>query len=64
MKGMGNLESTIPDPEHVNGSIHFIGTLDVNARPEPIEWTASSSAVLKSAVCPSSAPPAATAPSK
>ncbi len=62
MKGMGNLESSIPDPEHVNGSIHFIGTLDVNAHPEPIEWTATSSAVLKSAVCPSSAPPTANAP--
>lgn len=63
MKGMGNLESNFPDPEHVNGSIHFIGTLDVNARPEPIEWTTTSSAVLKSATCPAAAP-AAAPPSK
>src|SRR5215472_16842884 len=27
MKGMGNLESSVPDLEHVTGSIHFIGTL-------------------------------------
>lgn len=63
MKGMGNLQSDFPDAEHVNGSIHFVGTMDVNAHPEPIEWTATSSAVFKSATCPSDAP-AAPAPAK
>jgi hypothetical protein len=63
MKGMGNLESTIPDLEHVTGSIHFVGTLDINAHPEPIEWTTTSSAVFKSATCPNNAAPAPAGPS-
>ena len=63
MKGMGNLESSFPDLEHVTGSIHFLGTLDVDRRSQPIEWTTTSSAVFKTAECPKnpaqSAPPAA-----
>jgi len=58
MKGMGNLESTFPDLEHVTGSIHFLGTLDVNAHPQPIEWTTTSNAVFKSAQCGNNAAPA------
>lgn len=59
MKGMGNLESTFPDLEHVNGSIHFLGTLDVDRKAQPIEWTTTSNAVFKTAQCPNNpAPPA------
>jgi hypothetical protein len=68
MKGMGNLESTVPDLEHVNGSIHFIGTLDVNGHPQPIEWTTTSTAVFKGEQCgrksTSAAPQASSASSK
>jgi len=58
MKGMGNLESSFPDLEHVTGSMHFIGTLGVDAHAQPIEWTTTSSAVFKTAQCPNNAPPA------
>jgi len=51
MRGMGNLESTFPDLEHVSGSIHFMGTLDVDRKAQPIEWTTTSSAVFKAAQC-------------
>src|SRR5215475_7326512 len=51
MKGLGNLESTFPDLEHVTGSIHFVGTLDVNGHAQPIEWTTSSSSVFNGAEC-------------
>lgn len=64
MKGMGNLETTFPDLEHVNGSIHFVGSLDVNGHGQPIEWTTSSNAVFKSATCPNNASPAPQAPAK
>jgi hypothetical protein len=58
MKGMGSLESSIPDLEHVTGSIHFVGTLDVEGHAQPIEWTTSSSAVFKGAECVNNAPKA------
>jgi hypothetical protein len=65
MKGMGSLESNIPDLEHVNGSIHFVGTLLVDQHSEPIEWTATSNALFKSAQCANNPAPAAPAnPSK
>ena len=63
MKGMGNLESTFPDLEHVNGSIHFLGTLDVDRKAQPIEWTTTSSAVFKAAQC-SNSPAQPASPSK
>jgi len=63
MKGMGNLESTFPDLEHVNGSIHFVGTLDVDRKAQPIEWTTTSSAVFKTAQCSNNSAPEP-APSK
>ena len=59
MKGMGNIESSIPDLEHVNGTIHFVGTMNVDAHTQPIEWTATSSAVFKSAQCSNKPLPAA-----
>ena len=58
MKGMGTLESSFPDLEHVTGSIHFIGTLDVNAHAQPIEWTTTSNAVFKGAECTGDSPQA------
>lgn len=64
MKGMGNLETTFPDPEHVKGSIHFVGSLDVNGHGQPIEWTTSSDAVFKSETCTNGAPAALQAPAK
>jgi len=51
MKGMGKLESTFPDLEHVHSSIHFEGTMDVNAQQKPIEWTTTSNSVFKGAEC-------------
>ena len=61
MKGMGKVESTIPDLEHVTGSIHFEGTMDVDGHPKPIEWTTTSNSVFKSEDCNSPAPAATTA---
>lgn len=51
MKGKGKLETSFPDLEHVTGSIHFEGTIDVNGHPQPIEWTTTTSSVLKSEQC-------------
>lgn len=63
MRGTGKLESTFPDLEHVNNSIHFEGTLDVNARPKPIEWTTTSISVFKGGQCSQTpAQPSATQP--
>lgn len=53
MKGMGKLETSFPDMEHVAGSMHFVGTLDVQAHAQPIEWTTTETSVFKSAQCPS-----------
>lgn len=61
MKGMGKLESTLPDLEHVNSSIHFEGTLDVNAQAKPLEWTTTSMSVYKGAQCGPAAAQAAPA---
>jgi len=61
MKGMGSLESSVPDLEHVNGSIHFVGTLMVDQHSQPIEWTATSNAVFKGAQCTNTPAPAAPA---
>ena len=51
MKGMGKLESTLPDLEHVNSTIHFEGTMDVNGKAKPLEWTTTSTSVFKGAPC-------------
>jgi len=51
MQGTGKLETTLPDPEHVKGSIHFEGTMDVQGHSRPIEWTTISNAVFKGADC-------------
>ena len=51
MKGKGILVTTFSDLEHANGSLHFEGTLDVAAQAKPIEWTVTSTSVLKSAQC-------------
>jgi hypothetical protein len=51
MKGMGNVETTIPDLEHVTGTIHFVGTLDADAHPQQIEWTVTSTSVFKTEQC-------------
>lgn len=63
MKGMGKLESALPDLEHVNSSIHFEGTLDVSGQAKPIEWTTTSTSVFKGAQCDQSPAQPATAPS-
>jgi len=57
MNGMGNIESSFPDLEHVNGTIHFLGTLDAGGHKQPIEWTTTSSAVFKTAQCHNNPPP-------
>jgi hypothetical protein len=62
MKGMGNVETSIPDLEHVTGTIHFVGTLDADAHPQPIEWTTTSTSVFKTEQCTNTSPPTASAP--
>ena len=64
MKGTGNLETDFPDLEHVTGSIHFVGTMDVQGHARPIEWTETSKAVFKSAQCANSSPAAPANPPK
>lgn len=51
MSGKGALESTWSDPEHATGTVHFIGTFQVGADVEPIEWTTTSTSVFKSSDC-------------
>lgn len=63
MKGKGMLETTLADPEHVTGSIHFQGTLDVGTQARPIEWTTTSSSVFKGAQC-NNPTPASASPTK
>lgn len=65
MRGKGLLSATFPDPEHVNGSLHFEGTLTAGAQFKPIEWTTASTAVWKSDQCSDSQQaPASPKPSK
>ena len=64
MNGTGKLETSVPDLEHVNGTIHFLGTMEIDARSQLIEWTTTSSAEFKSAQCPSSSAPAPANPPK
>jgi len=61
MKGMGSVETSIPDLEHVNGTIHFVGTLDADAHAQPIEWTTTSNSVFKTEQCNNNTPASATA---
>lgn len=56
MQGKGILETTFSDLEHATGSLHFEGTMDVAAKPKPIEWTATSTSVLKSGQCTNNPP--------
>ncbi len=63
MRGTGKLQSTLPDLEHVNNSIHFEGTMEVNAPPKPIEWTTTSTSVFKGAQCSQTPSQPAAAPS-
>lgn len=51
MQGNGKLETTLPDLEHVRGSIHFVGTIEVQGHSKPIEWTTTSTAVFKGTDC-------------
>jgi hypothetical protein len=47
----------------VNGTIHFVGTLDADAHAQPIEWTTTSSSVFKTEQCTNTlAPATATTP--
>ena len=64
MKGMGNVETTIPDLEHVTGTIHFVGTLDAGAHPQNIEWTTTSTSVFKAEQCSNTPAPAPSTPLK
>jgi len=64
MKGMGKLESTLPDLEHVNSSIHFEGTTEVNAQSRPLEWTTTSTSVFKGSQCTQTPAGLAPKPSK
>jgi len=51
MDGKGQLESVWADPEHVNGKVHFVGTFQVGAMRQPIEWTTESKSQFKSSSC-------------
>ena len=64
MKGMGNVETSIPDLEHVTGTIHFVGTLDTDGHPQQIEWTTTSTSVFKTEQCSNTPAPAGAATPK
>ncbi len=49
--GKATMESTWQDPEHAKGKVHFNGAVQVGTSTRPIEWTALSSSVFKSADC-------------
>ncbi len=64
MKGIGKVESTFSDLEHLHSSIHFEGTMDVNAQQKPIEWTTTSTSVFKGAQCSQAPAQPSASPSK
>jgi len=51
MEGKGRLESTWTDPEHSQGSVHFVGTFLVGSERQPVEWTTESTSTFKSSSC-------------
>ena len=64
MKGKGVLAATFADLEHATASLHFEGTLDVDAHAKPIEWTAVSNYLFKGAQCSNGPAPAPANPTK
>jgi len=51
MSGKGTLESTLIDDSHAKGRVHFVGSIQAGPNHMPVEWTAESSSVFKSADC-------------
>ena len=51
MSGKGTLESHLIDSDHAKGKVHFVGSIQAGPKAMPIEWTAHSSSVFKSADC-------------
>ena len=51
MSGKGTLESSWVDDSHAKGKVHFIGSIQAGPSPKPIEFTAESTSVFKSADC-------------
>jgi hypothetical protein len=51
MNGKATMESSWQDPEHAKGKVHFTGNVEAGQTPRPVEWTANSSSVFKSADC-------------
>ncbi len=51
MTGKGTVEATAVDDEHAKGKVHFTGSLHMGPNTKPVEWTAQSTSVFKSADC-------------
>ncbi len=51
MKGKGELETQWTDVDHANGSLHFVGTIQIGSESKPVEWTTVSTSVFKSSDC-------------
>ncbi len=49
--GKGTIESSWKDDQHASGKVHFIGSIQAGPNARPIEWTAESTSVYKSADC-------------
>lgn len=51
MSGKGTLESSWSEEGRARGKVHFIGAIQAGPSAMPIEWTAESTSVFKSADC-------------
>ena len=56
MTGKATLESTLVDPDHAKGKMHFVGSMNIGPNTRPVEWTTESSSVFKGSDCGSVKP--------
>ena len=57
MPGKGTLESSLADPNHAIGKVHFTGVMQMGQNSRTIEYTINSSSVYKGPDCGNVAPP-------
>ena len=57
MPGKGTVESTLVDPNHAIGKVHFVSTIQMGPNSKTIEYTINTSSVYKGPDCGSVAPP-------
>jgi hypothetical protein len=56
MNGKASVKFTWTDADHSNGTIHFIGTMQMGPNSKPVEWTNTITSTFKGADCGSVKP--------